>query len=167
MPCFSPVDAKPTGACTLKPSDAPTTPAPPPYEACPAANDAGVPLGGGLCVPETALTPLTSDAHPYFNPSIPGLKQGTCDTGEKCVPQQKAQDPGFCFPKCTTSQFTQTVGVLPEYQVGACSPPYVIFDVAGATGIQVSTGGGPCPGTDLCAPCLDPLKNGAPSGACY
>lgn len=167
MPCFSPVDGLSTGACTLKPADAPTTPAPTPYETCPGANDAGVPQGGGLCVPETALTGLTNQAHPYYNPSIPNLKKGTCDTGEKCVPVQKAKDPGHCFVKCTTSQFTQSVGVLPDYKFGACSPKYVIFDVAGDTGIQVSTGGGPCPDSDLCAPCMDPLNNGNPSGACY
>lgn len=172
-PCFSPVDGKATGACSMKPGDSPAEAAPAPYEECPDGNDAGQKAGGGLCLPGGALAALTNKANPYYNPSIPGLKQDNCAAGEKCVPAKKVADPGYCFPRCSTSNFTVISGGQDvSYRPGACSPAYVIFDVAGAVGITVSTGGGPCEADSLCAPCKSPITTttanmGDPSGACY
>lgn len=172
-PCFSPVDGKATGACSMKTGDSPADAAPTPYKSCPAGNDAGQPVGGGLCLPGGLLTALTDKSNAYYNPSIPGLKQDNCANGEKCVPEKKVADPGYCFPRCTTSDFTVTAGGGdPTYRAGTCDPAYVIYDVAGAIGIQVSTGGGPCDADSLCAPCKSPINTptagmGDPSGACY
>jgi hypothetical protein len=127
-------------------------------------------VGGGLCVPKTALDELSQPANPYYNPSIPNLKQDSCAQNEKCVPEDKVKDPGHCYDKCTTSPSTQlSVGNQPSFAFGACTPPFVIYDVAQTIGLSISTGGGPCPGDLLCAPCRDPLSTpvGNPSGACY
>lgn len=168
VPCYAPVDATPTGACSMKSGDAPAAPAPAAYATCPKGVDGGEPNGGGSCVPETALTKLTDSTNAYYNPSITGLKQDNCATGEKCVPTKKVADPGYCFPKCTTSTVTVTIGGGgADYMFGACSPAYVVFDVAGSSGVTVSTGGGPCAAGSLCAPCKNPLAQGAPSGSCY
>lgn len=163
-PCFNPIDGTSTGACNTG-TDKPTTTAPAPYKECPAANDAGEPVGGGLCVPSSALTKASDPKSPIYNPAIGGLKQDSCATGEKCVPAKKAKDPFFCAEHCTTSPTTQQGGA--QYKNGGCQPQYVIFDVAGTAGITISTGGSACPTGELCAPCQDPLNPGSPSGACY
>jgi len=168
-PCFNPVDGTSTGACTQG-TDKPTTTAPTPYKTCPTANDAGEPAGGGVCVPSSALKNASDPNSPIYNPALDGLKQDNCATGEKCVPVAKAKDPTYCAKHCTTSTTTQGLGANGVYNNGACQPQYVVFDVAGAAGVQISSGGTGCPTGELCAPCQDPLNavpTQKPSGACY
>lgn len=163
-PCWNPVDGTSTGSCNTN-GDAPTSTAPTPYAKCPAANDAGQPVGGGLCVPASALATAKDPKSPIYNPAINGLKKGSCAAGELCVPEAKAKDPTHCSPHCTTGSTVMALGTL--YKNGACTPEYVIFDVAGASGIMFSSGGTGCSAGELCAPCQDPLNPGKPSGACY
>ena len=164
-PCFNPTDGSSTGVCN-EGSDLPSQPAPEPYAPCPADNDAGNPIGGGLCVPESALARLRDPHNPAYDPAIDAsFKQDSCASGDKCVPARKALDPGFCAAHCTTSPTMQSIGAA--YMAGACTPAFVMFDVAGTAGVTILTGGIGCPAEELCSPCQDPLNPGLPSGACY
>jgi hypothetical protein len=169
-PCYSPVDAKATGACSTNygtGSDMPMKPAPAPYQACPKGDDAGQDMGGGLCVPSNVIMKLTDKMNPLYNPAIPTLRQDNCAMGEACVPADKAANPGFCSPHCTTA--TMLAQIDPVFVNGACTPEYVIYDTNGNAGVGLvnGTGASACPAGQLCAPCANPLTNGTPSGACY
>jgi hypothetical protein len=153
-PCYSPLDASDTGACSQKPGDAPTAAAPVAYASC-GAFDGGP--KGGLCVPKVLV-----DAS--GNASAPSLKQDDCaNATDRCVPTLKAKDTAACFAKCS-SGLGGSLGA--QYEPGACVPTYIVTDVAGAAGLAIVKKGS-CTGEgELCAPCADPLHAGMASHAC-
>jgi hypothetical protein len=85
------------------------------------------------------------------------------------VPKAKAADPGNCSAHCSTVSTLAGLG----YSQGACTPIYVIYDTNGATGVTIAQGMGMsmmpagCQANELCAPCMNPIMPGMPSGACY
>lgn len=146
-PCFSPVDGKPTGACSQKPGDAPTTQPPTPFKAC-GSLDGGPALG--LCVPKQ----LALDTG---NPAAPSLKQLDCaNATDVCAPSLKVKDPNACFQQCD-SFIAGPGGCVAAFLVEAVHP-----------GASANLGQADCQTGELCAPCLDPLSvpPGQPSGAC-
>jgi hypothetical protein len=171
-PCYEPIDATPTGACSMQlpggGSDQPTMPAPLPYASCPD-GDAGVApfAGGGVCMPEAMVNFLSNPNNLLYDPLIPDLKQDSCAMGEKCVPKRKAGDPRFCASPCTTSMALVGIG----YSRGACVPTFAVYDVNGEAGVSIFSNhqGEPdeCGPDELCYSCSNPLRAGMPTGACY
>jgi len=146
-PCFSPVDGKPTGACTQKAGDGPKTQPPTPFKAC-GSMDGGPALG--LCVPKQ----LALDTG---NPAAPSLKQLDCtNAGDVCAPSLKVKDPNACFQPCD-SFIAGPGGCVAAFLVEAVQP-----------GAGANLGQADCQTGELCAPCLNPLSMpaNAPSGAC-
>ena len=152
-PCYNPIDGSDTGACSQKPGDQPKDAPPTPFKTC-GAHDAGVP--GGVCIPKA----LTSKVD---NPAIASLMQDDCPSGDLCVPTVKANDVNACFAKCDV--MSPTVAMFGQkYTVGACVPYYIVADTqptALSALVQSS-----CAAGELCAPCLNPLMSGMPTGAC-
>jgi hypothetical protein len=147
-PCYNPVDAKATGACSLAPNDKPKMPAPTPYAKC-GGGDGAPALG--TCVPKTIA--LASG-----NPAAPSLKQDDCSSADfVCTPTLKAQDVNSCFVKCLT-------GLNQGYVDGACVPVYVATDVSPSALAFIKQTS--CPTGEVCAPCQDLLSPGNPSHAC-
>jgi hypothetical protein len=152
-PCYNPIDGSPTGACTQKAGDAPTEPAPTPFQPC-GADDAGGPAGG-LCVPTDLATASN-------NPAAANLPQLECATGEVCAPTVKVRDLSACFEPCESA--VSSLGA--QYAAGACVPYYVVASNPDlSVGLSVLTQGS-CATGELCAPCLNPLGGDAPTGAC-
>lgn len=146
-PCFSPVDGKPTGACSQKTGDKPTTQPPTPFQTCGAA-DGGPALG--VCVPKQ----LAIDTG---NPAATSLQQLDCaKTGDVCAPTLKVKDPNACFEKCD-SFIAGPGGCVAKFLVEAVQP-----------GAGSLLGQANCQPGELCAPCLNPTSMPAnqPTGAC-
>jgi hypothetical protein len=146
-PCFSPVDGKPTGACSQQAGDKPTTQAPTPFATC-GSMDGGPALG--LCVPKQ----LAIDTG---NPAAPSLKQLDCaNAGDVCAPALKVKNPNECFAPCDSF----IAGP------GGCVAAFLVAAVQ-ASAVSV-LGQATCAEGELCAPCLNPLSMPAnqPSGAC-
>ena len=157
-PCYNPMDATDTGACSQN-GDAPdATKKPAPYAHCGAFDGGSL---GGLCVPK-AVVDASGD------PSAPNLKQDDCPSAtDRCSPALKVKDAHACFEKCTTTLTPlNTPGF--DYSPGACVPSYIVRDVApaGLPILKKDT----CLGADeLCAPCLNPQSmptSGDPSHSC-
>ncbi|HVU00838.1 MAG TPA: hypothetical protein VHE30_03770 [Polyangiaceae bacterium] len=149
-PCWNVFTGAATGACTLKPGDAPTTPAPTGPRACGAVN-AGPALG--RCIPSATVA---ADGDPMGSL----YQQDECAPGDRCVPAAKVRDPSACLTHCHT-----TLGVLDSrYDAGACVPTYVIRDrtPGGVSVLEQDT----CATGELCAPCLDPLNGSVPTLYC-
>jgi hypothetical protein len=76
------------------------------------------------------------------------------------MPNLKAADYTACFTPCQTSALVQAAGS----KEGGCIPPYIAaFSNAEAVTFLEQ---GPCAEGELCAPCLDPTKDFAVTGAC-
>lgn len=146
-PCFSPVDGKPTGACSQKTGDKPTTQPPTPFQTC-GSFDGGPALG--LCVPKQ----LALDTG---NPAASSLKQLECtNAGDVCAPSLKVKAPNDCFKPCDSF----IAGP------GACVAVFLVEAVQ--PGASANLGQADCATGELCAPCLNPLSMPAnqPTGAC-
>lgn len=136
IPCFSPGDGKPTGACSTVSCDKPKEP-PVTFEAC--CDKGGVKRG--KCLPKA---------------SIPADKQGQFDDRDcrekdtLCVPSALLTA-GHVFTKCTASG-----AVLGNYR-GVCHSDCLDF---GLGGIVINQG--TCPTFERCVPCE---RNGQPTGA--
>jgi hypothetical protein len=146
-PCFNPVDGKPTGACSQKTGDAPTTQPPTPFKTC-GSIDGGPALG--LCVPKQ----LALDTG---NPAAPSLKQLDCaNATDVCAPSLKVKDPNGCFQQCD-SFIAGPGGCVAAFLVEAVQP-----------GASANLGQANCQTGELCAPCLNPLSMpvNQPTGAC-
>jgi len=151
-PCYDPVDGTATGACSMRPGDHPTEPAPAPFKECGQYGDADA-LPGGVCMPKT-LALASGD------PAVPNLPQDVCAASEICVPKLKAADPTACFQQCETSPVVQAAGS----KAGGCVPAYIVG--ASNPDAEPLLRRGPCAPGELCAPCLDPTKKFAATGAC-
>jgi hypothetical protein len=154
-PCFNPIDGATTGACRVAPGDAPVDPAPPPFAECGAPPPAAPPgPPGGLCAPADLVVEVD-------NAAIAALEQLDCRPGELCAPALKVKDTRACFEPCE-SAVADLLG--DKYRPGGCVPSYVVQLVEPAAVGQVDQGS--CAAGELCAPCLNPLKADAPTGAC-
>lgn len=149
--CYDPVSGEATGACTLQPGDKPSEPAPTPFKSC------GVYMGSGdaagVCMPKSLATASG-------NAVAATLPQDSCAESEVCVPKLKSVDFNACFAECETSALVQAAGS----KEGGCIPPYI----AATSNPEAVTflEQGSCAAGEVCAPCLDPTKDLAVSGAC-
>jgi hypothetical protein len=116
------------------------------------ALDAGPALG--VCIPSAVVT-ATKD------PRLSVLKQHECTTGELCVPRKNAENSKACFAHCTVTNPTVAALAGPA---GACVAAFVVFDKQPTGKGQLSQE--TCQPGEVCAPCVDPLAPGSPSGAC-
>jgi hypothetical protein len=150
-PCINPNDGKPTGACTQGCDPGPsqeTQSNPAVFTTC--AN------GEGRCVPK-AIIPAAL---------LSQLVQGTCPSIEEvCSPLEKSQNLKYNFPSCKPSN--PFVGILatpgPNGQLGGCVPSW-LADSNPFEGIFLLQD--TCAAGDKCAPCHNPLRANAPTGAC-
>jgi hypothetical protein len=149
--CYDPVTGKASGVCTLQPGDHPSVPAPAPYKGCGLYMNAGE--ARGVCMPKSL-------ANRSGNPAVMGLPQDSCADSEICMPNLKAANYTACFAPCETSRLVQAAGS----KEGGCIPPYIAAaSNPDAVGFLEQ---GKCGEGELCAPCLDPTKDNAVSGAC-
>lgn len=150
-PCINPNDGTDTGACTQGCDTGPsaeTKSNPILFDQC--AN------GGGRCVPKSIIPPALQSE----------LLQLTCkSTDELCAPLQKTQNLKYNFPECTPSDgfvlLLATPG--PNGQLGGCVPQW-LADGNPLEGLFLLQDN--CAAGQKCAPCNDPLKGNAPTGAC-
>ena len=150
--CFDPVSGQATGACTSQPGDRPNEPAPAPYKECGSysrTNDGPM----GVCMPRVLATASG-------NPVAATLPQDICADSEVCMPKLKAADFYACFRHCETSALVQAAGS----KEGGCIPPYIAQSANPEAVTFLERG--VCSEGELCAPCLDPTKDFAVSGAC-
>ncbi len=137
-PCYDPFDATETGACRQSCDPGPTED-PVTFTRC--CGDRG------SCIPAGAIPP--DDAE--------NLDADTCGANLLCVPDGLA-DGTFMALSCSTSLISSIFGSA--YEPGACLP-----DCLPATdNFSIRQDG--CPDGFKCAPCLDPLNGGDPTGAC-
>lgn len=136
-PCYDPFDQTATGACSQSCDPGPVEP-PGMFTRC--CSDRG------SCIAASSIPPDDASS----------LGEDTCTAGEElCVPDGFA-DGTFVAQACTTN-----FGLLgPEYEAGAC-----LHDCIPATD-QLGITKGDCMDGFKCAPCLNPLDGGAPTGAC-
>jgi hypothetical protein len=139
VPCYSPLDQMPTGACALSCDPGPTEPPAALPKCC---------GGQGTCVPAEAAgeqaDQLGEDECPQENGAL------------LCAPDVFL-DPTYQPPSCTTGLISDFFGE--EYGPGACLP-----DCLPAVD-NFLLGQDDCPDGSICAPCLEP-PFGEPSGAC-
>lgn len=138
VPCYDPFDGTETGACSQSCDPGPVEP-PVSFSRC--CTDRG------SCIPSASIPP--DDAA--------NLDADTCASmDDLCVPDGFA-DGTFVAQSCTTSLIALAG---PEYEPGAC-----LHDCIPATD-NFAIRQDDCPDGFKCAPCLDPLDGGAPTGAC-
>jgi hypothetical protein len=143
-PCFDPRTGNATGACSISAD----TPKEDPYifpKCC--GEDAGATLG--TCVPQTAV----SEALASF------LTQETCPEATMlCAPNVKVANIDAKFPSCTTTMFCDSDGggCWPGACIPACILPEELRMLPRTT----------CAEGEICAPCNNPLQDGASTGAC-
>lgn len=149
--CYDPVTGEATGACSLQPADRPKEPAPAPFKPCGVYDDVGP--SAGVCMPKVL-------AHASNNPVVDLLPRDVCSDAEVCMPNLKAANHTACFKPCETSALVQAAGS----KEGGCIPPYIAAFTNPEAIIFLDQD--TCAAGELCAPCLDPTKDFAVSGAC-
>ncbi|HUH00697.1 MAG TPA: hypothetical protein VML75_01805 [Kofleriaceae bacterium] len=156
VPCVSPIDNLPTGACDIKyecgdpdPFGGTSDPgggaeASCPHEGPPVIDPATLPActtcGGGHCLGNALVPADVAD------------RLAACDATSKCVPDELIASAGNAIPETCAS-----VADLEGRCLSRCLPEVE----AQAALLPQST----CPATHLCAPCFDPLT-GDDTGAC-
>lgn len=140
VPCFSPLDGKPTGACKLSCDPGPTKPAVV-FASCCKMNNADY----GRCVPKTII-PMSLQSN---------LGKDSCANTQTdlCVPSENL-DPSFKPPACTGQ------GLIGGPYTGVCLSKCLKFGFIQSLGISQ----GSCDDLHDCAPCTNPLT-GRPTGA--
>lgn len=149
-PCYNPIDATSTGACSQF-GDAPVDTAPTKFADCGVwAPDGGTPTPAmGYCVPMQLITNVVQDTS-----QIP---QDICPTGYLCAPKNKVADPNLCFAKCTSAIGGGAAACVPTYLVEAPNSP--------GQGYSATLGQVTCATGETCTPCISPL-DGTVTGAC-
>jgi hypothetical protein len=141
VPCFSPLDGKASGACSLSCDPGPKQ-APKPFTSCCTPEHATTTQG--KCIPVTQIPQAEQ----------PNLDVYECVKGtELCVPTEMAL-PTFTPPACTGST------LLTGSYTGVCLSTCLKFGFFQQLGIAQ----GSCDQLHECAPCKNPL-NGQPTGA--
>lgn len=150
-PCIDSHDGKETGACTRgcdKGASADTTSKPIVFDEC--AN------GEGACVPKNVIPAVLQSQ----------LIQATCPSADLlCSPTQKSQNLKYNFPMWKpTDPF---VGILAppglNGQLGGCVPQWLAdSNILEGVFLHQDT----CATGQKCAPCNNPLRGAAPTGAC-
>ncbi|MFP6683782.1 MAG: hypothetical protein VB934_03680 [Polyangiaceae bacterium] len=140
-PCYDPTSGEDTGACALSCDPGPSEPP----VVLPKCCD-----GIGTCVP-TSSVPADKLAH---------LGKDVCPSDEDlvCAPDVFVEDASYKPPSCQTSMISLLLGE--QYKAGACLPACL----EAVQNFMIQEDG--CGAGYKCAPCNDPLNNGAPSGAC-
>jgi hypothetical protein len=140
-PCYDPITQEDTGACSLSCDPGPAEPP----TVLPKCCD-----GIGTCVPAASVPP----------DKVANLSEDVCPPGEGllCAPDVFVSDPNYVPPSCQTSLISLVLGA--EYKPGACLPACL----EAVSNFMIQQDG--CDAGFKCAPCKDPLNNGAPSGAC-
>jgi hypothetical protein len=140
VPCFSPLDGKPTGACKLSCDPGPTKPAVV-FASCCNMNNADY----GRCVPKTII-PMSLQSN---------LGKDSCANTQTdlCVPSENL-DPNFKPTACTGQ------GLIGGAYTGVCLSKCLSFGFIQSLGISQ----GSCDNLHDCAPCTNPLT-GQPTGA--
>jgi hypothetical protein len=142
VPCTDPLSGEDTGACTT-PCDEPEED---PYVFPPCCDNRGT------CVPRQSILDMGEDPSQLGRDTCPENPDLLCSPNEMIDGDYKAQP-------CTTGWFFQWL-MGSQYGPGACMPeciPAVDNFMLGQEN---------CSDGMKCAPCLDPLAGGAPSGAC-
>lgn len=149
-PCYNPNDGKPTGACSqgCDPGPSPATTANPyKFQTCQGTS--------GVCAPIDVIPPILRTQ----------LVAYTCPEGTLCAPIAKTQDLTYNFPKCVPSNpFVQVLASNgPNGQVGGCVPAWLSdANLLEAVFMAQDT----CAAGEKCAPCYNPLRLYAQTGAC-
>jgi hypothetical protein len=144
-PCYNPLDATSTGACSQF-GDAPTDAVPAAFAECGIFPAGSAPMG--FCVPQELVAAVAQDPT-----QVP---QDTCAAGMLCAPKNKVQDPNLCFAKCQ-SPLGGDAACVPTYLVEAPNSPGV--------GLSATLGQVTCAAGETCTPCVSPI-DGTTTGAC-
>lgn len=140
VPCYSPLDGKPTGACKLSCDPGPTKPAVQFANCCSMHN-----MTYGRCVPKTII--------PMSLQSNLGTDSCANTQADLCVPSENL-DANFKPPACTGQ------GLIGGAYTGVCLSKCLKFGFIQQLGISQ----GSCDNLHDCAPCTNPLT-GQPTGA--
>jgi len=140
-PCYDPRTGDETGACSIN-GDTPTENAYLFPKCC--AADGGT--TSGTCVPAAAVPSVFESF----------LSQDTCpDSTMLCAPDVKVADLNAKFPSCISAACVDG-----SCYPGACVP--LCFIPEAYRGLPPTS----CNAGEACAPCENPLADGAPTGAC-
>jgi hypothetical protein len=149
-PCFNPNDGTNTGACNQGCDTGPsasTTANPYVFQKCQGTN--------GVCAPLAAVPPVLQTQ----------LIQDLCPPLHLCAPIKKTQDLKYNFPACQPSNPLVALlsGVGPNNQTGGCVPAFLADNNPLEGGFMAQD---TCQVGEKCAPCNNPLRGGAMTGAC-
>ncbi len=149
-PCFNPNDGSNTGACNQGCDTGPsaqTSANPYVFRKCQGTN--------GVCAPLSAVPPILQTQ----------LIPDVCGAGFLCAPIKKTQDLKYNFPSCQPSNplVALLAGVGPNNQTGGCVPASLGDNNPHEGGFMAQD---TCQTGEKCAPCNNPLRGGAMTGAC-
>jgi hypothetical protein len=149
-PCFNPNDGTNTGACNQGCDTGPsaqTQANPYVFQKCQGTQ--------GVCAPLAAVPKVLQTQ----------LIQDLCPVNHLCAPIKKTQNLKYNFPACQPQNpaVALLAGVGPNGQTGGCVPQFLADNnpLEGAFMGQDS-----CQVGEKCAPCNNPLRGGAMTGAC-
>lgn len=147
-PCINPNDGTNTGACNLG-CDTGPAPGTTPYvfQKCQGVH--------GVCAPLSAVPRVLQTQ----------LIQDVCAPNHLCAPIKKTQDLKYNFPSCQPLNplVAALAGVGPNNQTGGCVPAFLADNNPLEGGFM---GQDSCQAGEKCAPCNNPLRGGAMTGAC-
>jgi len=94
------------------------------------------------------------------------FEQATCKGGESCVPDKLVSGVEAALKKGQKLEFKKCKPILGKSEDDGRCFSALAKDVAQNYDLLKNATGSQCDGDEVCAPCLNPLQNNAPTGVC-